>query len=402
MKVGKYILAVALLAIVVGIVVYLSIPSVHKAVMSRDLERVKQLVRQDFSNLLTKSIAGNSLLHRAAIAGSGDIAKYLIECGLEVNASNNAGRTSLHLAAKYHCVFDGHDSKVIETLLYQGADVTTTDNSGQTPLHLAVQAECEEATRILLWWGGNPLAKDNAARTPLSLAETRGIEPLRLLLTKAVTRTESRLKKNDIPIDIPGEVKSKIERLLSVNADDRAAAAFEFAPSTLGPPDVRAATLAEALPAVPFLVDLLDDFAKASHYTSTQGSTTPVDKALFALMQIGSPAVRPLIGTLHDENSRVREGSLWALGWIEDPEAIPAIVRVLKEDRIIKVRSMCIVALEIILVGGPKRHPGRDKSNDPVGIRALEEATRDKNPEIAARAQQALNRIAKREKASGR
>jgi ankyrin repeat protein len=71
----------------------------------------------------------------AADAGYDDVVKYLATKGIDVNAKDEYGNTSLHFAA-------GHDETVegIKFLIDIGADVNVQNKNGNTPLHIAVGA----------------------------------------------------------------------------------------------------------------------------------------------------------------------------------------------------------------------------------------------------------------------
>jgi len=206
-----------------------------------------------------------------------------------------------------------------------------------------------------------------------------------------------KLGKADIPRNVPQDVRQRIEQLLSRDASERASAAFKCAPSTIGPPSVREDTLAEALPAIPFLVGMLDDFDDAEHPFSRK-QTTPAEMALFALIKIGGPAVQPLTKTLDHDNPRVRQGSIEALGWIEDPSAIPTVVKSLRNDRDPKIRRACVFALHILVHGDPKRSVSRDASNDPIALEAPRDAFQDQDEGVRNSDAKAIKSIGARRK----
>ena len=107
---------------------------------------------------------GLSLLHRASRRGQVEIARMLIERGVDVTAQNNDGWAPLHLALVYGEV------EVARMLIERGADVTAQNNDGWTPLHLASQRGQVEVARMLVEHGADAAAQSKHRETPLHLA----------------------------------------------------------------------------------------------------------------------------------------------------------------------------------------------------------------------------------------
>lgn len=88
---------------------------------------------------------GTPPLHMAAESSSSGVAELLIACGADVNSRDNTGYTALHEAA-YHC-----NVRVAELLIERGADVDARLDRGDTPLD---QVECRAIARLLCRHGG--------------------------------------------------------------------------------------------------------------------------------------------------------------------------------------------------------------------------------------------------------
>ncbi|KAK2175883.1 hypothetical protein NP493_697g01018 [Ridgeia piscesae] len=89
--------------------------------------------------------------------------------GLHVNVRNDAGYSSLHVAAQ--C---GRHA-LVELLLKRGADISAkTALHRYTPLHLACKCGRAEAAKSLLKYGAPVEAKDARGKTPLDLSLTSG------------------------------------------------------------------------------------------------------------------------------------------------------------------------------------------------------------------------------------
>jgi ankyrin repeat protein len=103
-------------------------------------------------------------LHVAALEGSVDAAKALIERGADVNAQDGDGMAPLHLALE----FGQCDMALF--LLQHSADVNVHDRGGRTPLHLAAKAGCVEAAKLLLGHGADVNVRDGDGNTLLHYA----------------------------------------------------------------------------------------------------------------------------------------------------------------------------------------------------------------------------------------
>ena len=77
-------------------------------------------------------------------------------------------------------------------------------------------------------------------------------------------------------------------------------------------------------------------------------------KARIALVEIGAPAVEPLVNALNDKSQTVRWESAKALGQIRDPRSIDALVKAL-QDRQFDVRWLAAEAL--IAIGNKSVKP---------------------------------------------
>ena len=70
----------------------------------------------------------------ASTYGYFEIAKYLIDNGADVNASNNFSSTPLHQASV------SGDFEIVKYLVENDADVNAPDNDGETPLYMQAQS----------------------------------------------------------------------------------------------------------------------------------------------------------------------------------------------------------------------------------------------------------------------
>ncbi len=85
-------------------------------------------------------------------AGNADIARILIQHGIDPKVRDKMGRTALHQIAAYK----EKPAPILEVLLENGADPNAADQNGYTPLMAAKDGESVE---VLLKYGANPNAK---------------------------------------------------------------------------------------------------------------------------------------------------------------------------------------------------------------------------------------------------
>jgi ankyrin repeat protein len=104
----------------------------HHAVVDRDLERLKELVRQGMSvNLADRD--GWTPLHFAAQNNDAEIARFLLDSGASVNPRDSNGDCPLFTA-----VFNSRGrGELIELLRQHGADTMSKNKSGVSPVSLA-------------------------------------------------------------------------------------------------------------------------------------------------------------------------------------------------------------------------------------------------------------------------
>jgi uncharacterized protein len=100
---------------------------IHTAVVTGNMEAVQQHIRAK-SNLNEKDpFGGSSPLISATVFDKPEMAKVLIDAGVDLNFQNNDGSTALHTAA-FFC-----RPEMVRMLLDKGADKTIKNKFGVTP-----------------------------------------------------------------------------------------------------------------------------------------------------------------------------------------------------------------------------------------------------------------------------
>jgi ankyrin repeat protein len=138
--------------------------SLSKAVLSGDINVVKNSMEKGGSVSERDAQFGTSPLHVAAVFGHTEIVKLLLRNKADVNAKDKEGETPL-LAA----LVNGH-SDIGELLVNKGAKVDIKDKNGWTPLHFAASLGNEDLVRLLVEKGLDSKAKTSEGKTPLDLA----------------------------------------------------------------------------------------------------------------------------------------------------------------------------------------------------------------------------------------
>lgn len=110
---------------------------IHTAVISGDIEVVRQHIQAGSDINAADPFAGSSPLITAATFGKTDIAKVLIAAGADVNFTNGDGATALHSAA-FFC-----HPEIVDALLSAGVDKSIVNNFGSTAL-ASVEAPFEQ------------------------------------------------------------------------------------------------------------------------------------------------------------------------------------------------------------------------------------------------------------------
>lgn len=250
-----------------------------------------------------------------------------------------------------------------------------------------------------------------------------------LLSVGSISFAQPKISKDEIPINIPSDVKVLIQQLYSPNAMERAKAAVELRGEKL---------------AIPFLATILGDDAKllwSAGYGFGGSSTSPgyeaakalrymgdapvpvlvevitnsdpvaMENAVLALSWIGdingpkslTPAVKPLITALDDENSSVQTFAaftLWDIGWrpSDQKSLIKFLVSAQKFEELSKIGKPAVVPLIVKMKdkdcgarSGSARALGLIGDNS--AIEPLIEVLKDEEPFVRKKAAEALREI---------
>jgi ankyrin repeat protein len=140
------------------------------AVALGDAERVKQMLANDPSLLHSRTPDGFPAAGLAIFFRHGELARWLIEQGADVNAvAENALKVAPVHAAAAAC-----DRETMRLLLERGADVNAKQQLDYTPLHGAASRGDIEMARLLLAHGADRNAKGADGKTIVDVAREHG------------------------------------------------------------------------------------------------------------------------------------------------------------------------------------------------------------------------------------
>lgn len=144
-------------------------PAVMRALDAEAFDAALTLARLPGTNVNVQNPAGETPLMMAAMKGSLDVCKALIERGADINRS---GWTPLHYAAA------GSSLPALQLLLARGAVVDARAPNGRTPLMMAAQYADEALVQALLAAGADPRAREKDQATAADLADAAGRDRL--------------------------------------------------------------------------------------------------------------------------------------------------------------------------------------------------------------------------------
>ncbi|HZS45641.1 MAG TPA: ankyrin repeat domain-containing protein [Blastocatellia bacterium] len=144
--------------------------SIHAAVSSGDLFRVRKIIEANPKMAKAKDDYSRTPLHIAAEKGNLAIADYLLGKGADIDAQDNALNTPLFSALL------GSQPEMVSFLLAKGADFRLQSGTGSI-LRVAALIGDVDVVRMLINKGADPNSKDNTGVMPLHSAVLPKIRP---------------------------------------------------------------------------------------------------------------------------------------------------------------------------------------------------------------------------------
>jgi ankyrin repeat protein len=135
----------------------------------------------------------DTALHAAAFTGRLEMAKLLIDSGAITTAENEHGEIPLHLVSRGQYISQENSVGIVQLLLECGVDVNAQEKHGWTSLHWAAFKGRVEVAQVLLGHGANAKLETEKGETALNLAslgeydsEENGVSVVQLLLRRGV------------------------------------------------------------------------------------------------------------------------------------------------------------------------------------------------------------------------
>jgi ankyrin repeat protein len=135
----------------------------------------------------------DTALHAAAFTGRLEMAKLLIDSGAITTAENEHGEIPLHLVSRGQYISQENSVGIVQLLLECGVDVNAQEKHGWTSLHWAAFKGRVKVAQVLLGHGANAKWETEKGETALNLvsrgeydSEEHGVSVARLLLERGV------------------------------------------------------------------------------------------------------------------------------------------------------------------------------------------------------------------------
>lgn len=141
-----------------------------------DTELVRYLVDHG-ANVRAVNANADTALHNAARTANVETVRYLIDQGADVHAVTTEGETMLHAACSSANITTLPSiSSLLDIILENGIDVNAKDVTGSTSLHLLdrcyrYQSYSAESFNLLLRRGADKLVANNEGETVMELIE---------------------------------------------------------------------------------------------------------------------------------------------------------------------------------------------------------------------------------------
>lgn len=120
------------------------VPPIHICAASKNAKVLEFLLKNGFSvGVVDVSCNGGTILHRAAIDGSEEIARIALQYDIDVNAVDLSGNTALHQAIRHDHI------NVVQIIIKHNPDMRILNNSGLSAYQIAISRRCDEMAKLV-------------------------------------------------------------------------------------------------------------------------------------------------------------------------------------------------------------------------------------------------------------
>ncbi|GBM77469.1 Ankyrin-2 [Araneus ventricosus] len=169
---------------------------IELAIKCKNLDLMETLLEISKLDINLKGPNGQTLLHHAAVSGSLEIVKSLVDKGCTMNVKDSTDAKPIHIAAK-----DGHQD-IVEYFLNEGIDIDDRGESGWSLMHYAAAGNQTEMCRFLLKKGQNVNIVDEHESTPHHVAAQMGNAGVLDTMLHYGAYYDFRNKRNEKPFDV--------------------------------------------------------------------------------------------------------------------------------------------------------------------------------------------------------
>jgi hypothetical protein len=192
-KIASAVIAVAAIRAGLGYAIEYSQPrTLHEAVASHDVERIRRLISEDV-DVNARDVGGDTALHLAIRIRRFDIVKMLMANGADPTLKDGKDRAARGYGetgtALHRVVLTSDLSRIWRRVNLDPYDVNAQDVFGDTPLHYAAERQDAEIVALLLLKLADPDVRNCVGKRPIDYANEdalRGFQiPARELISKA-------------------------------------------------------------------------------------------------------------------------------------------------------------------------------------------------------------------------
>lgn len=202
---------------------------IFRMVAEEDLEALQTVLKEDPRSVNERNPQGNTPLHFAAMRRNIQMARLLLDCGADVNATDKMHHSTLIYSIR------GQSFEMIRLMIERGADINARTIDGETPLHFAIGLERPDLIDYLIRSGADLTVCMNDGGTFLHFAAEIGNPEITALLISNGIEVNSTKKYGLSPLHLAIAYGHQpvVEALINEGADINQLSEFSGTPLCL-------------------------------------------------------------------------------------------------------------------------------------------------------------------------